>query len=171
MALLPALAAGAARSALNVRLGTKVNLVSYRGTGPAMNDLISGQIDYMVEVSLTALAQIQANTVRPLAVFRSARISTLPEVPSANEFGVDGLDFPVWLGFLAPKGTPQPVVGKLNASIRKATQDATLRARLAPLGLEMPEDAKNTPNGFRDFIQSESDRWVPLIQKAGLAID
>jgi tripartite-type tricarboxylate transporter receptor subunit TctC len=156
---------------LNVRLGTKVNLVSYRGTGPAMNDLIAGQIDYMVEVSLTALAQIQAKTVRPLAVFRSARISTLPEVPSTNEFGVDGLDFPVWLGFLAPKGTPQPFVERLNASIRKATRDATMRARLAPLGLEMPEEATNTPNGFRDYVQSEINRWVPLIQKAGLTID
>ena len=156
---------------LNVRLGTKVNLVSYRGTGPAMNDLIAGQIDYMVEVSLTALAQIQAKTVRPLAVFRSARISTLPEVPSTNEFGVDGLDFPVWLGFLAPKGTPQPIVERLNASIRKATQDTTLRARLAPLGLEMPVDATNTPTGFRNYIQSEIDRWVPLIQKAGLTIE
>jgi tripartite-type tricarboxylate transporter receptor subunit TctC len=156
---------------LNVRLGTKVNLVSYRGTGPAMNDLIAGQIDYMVEVSLTALAQIQAKTVRPLAVFRSARISTMPEVPSTNEFGVDGLDFPVWLGFLAPKGTPQPIVERLNASIRKATQDATLRARLAPLGLEMPEEATNTPTGFRNYVQSEINRWVPLIQKAGLTID
>jgi tripartite-type tricarboxylate transporter receptor subunit TctC len=156
---------------LNVRLRTKVNLVSYRGTGPAMNDLIAGQIDYMVEVSLTALAQIQAKTVRPLAVFRSARISTLPDVPSTNEFGVDGLDFPVWLGFLAPKGTPQPIVERLNASIRKATQDATLRARLAPLGLEMPEEATNTPIGFRDYIQSEINRWVPLIQKAGLTIE
>src|SRR4030095_3568942 len=115
--------------------------------------------------------QIQAKTVRPLAVFRSARISTLPEVPATNEFGVDGLDFPVWLGSLAPKGTPQPIVERLNASIRKATQDASLRARLAPLGLEMPDDAKNTPGGFRDFIQAEIDRWVPLIHKAGLTID
>jgi tripartite-type tricarboxylate transporter receptor subunit TctC len=92
-------------------------------------------------------------------------------VPSTNEFGVDGLDFPVWLGFLAPKGTPQPIVERLNASIRKATQDATLRARLAPLGLEMPQDATNTPTGFRDYVQSEIDRWVPLIQKAGLTIE
>jgi tripartite-type tricarboxylate transporter receptor subunit TctC len=156
---------------LNVRLGTKVNLVAYRGTGPAMNDLIAGQIDYMVEVSLTALAQIQANTVRPLAVFRSARISTLPEVPSTNEFGVQGLDFPVWLGFLAPKGTPRPVVERLNASIRKAARDASLRGRLAPLGLEMPQDATNTPDGFRSFVQSEIDRWVPVIREAGLTID
>jgi len=156
---------------LNVRLGTKVNLVAYRGTGPAMNDLLSGQIDYMVEVSLTAKAQIEAGTVRPLAVFRSARIATLPDVPSTNEFGVEGLDFPVWLGLLAPKGTPQPVVERLNASIRKAVQDPALRARLSPLGLEMPQDATNTPSGFRDFIQSEIDRWVPLIRKAGLALD
>jgi tripartite-type tricarboxylate transporter receptor subunit TctC len=92
-------------------------------------------------------------------------------VPSTNEFGVDGLDFPVWLGFLAPKGTPQPIVERLNASIRKATRDATMRARLAPLGLEMPEEATNTPNGFRDYVQSEINRWVPLIQKAGLTID
>lgn len=156
---------------LNVRLGTKVNLVAYRGTGPAMNDLIGGQIDYMVEVSLTASPQIQAKTVRPLAVFRSARISTLPDVPSTNEFGVAGLDFPVWLGLLAPKGTPQPIVEKLNAAIRKATQDPGLRARLTPLGLEMPQDATNTPIGFRDFIQSEIDRWVPVIQKAGMTIE
>ena len=109
--------------------------------------------------------------MRPLAVFRSARISTLPDVPSTNEFGVDGLDFPVWLGFLAPRGTPQPIVERLNATIRKATQDATLRARLAPLGLEMPEEATNTPTGFRNYVQSEIDRWVPLIQKAGLTIE
>ena len=109
---------------LNVRLGTKINLVSYRGTGPAMNDLIAGQIDYMVEVSLTALAQIQAKTVRPLAVFRSARISTLLDVPSTNEFGVDGLYFPVWLGFLAPQGTPQPIV--VGRTPRSARQPRTL---------------------------------------------
>jgi tripartite-type tricarboxylate transporter receptor subunit TctC len=156
---------------LNVRLGTKVNIVAYRGTGPAMNDLIAGQIDYMVEVSLTALPQIQAGTVKALAVFRSARIATLPDVPSTNEFGVEGLDFPVWLGFLAPKGTPRPIVEKLNASIRKATKDPALRERVAPLGLEMPDDAMNTPDGFRAFIQKEIDRWVPLIRQAGLTLD
>ncbi len=156
---------------LNVRLGTKVNIVAYRGTGPAMNDLIAGQIDYMVEVSLTALPQIQAGTVRPLAVFRSARVPSLPDVPSTNEFGVEGLDFPVWLGFLAPKGTPRPIVERLNASIRKATRDAALRERVAPLGLQMPEDGTNTPEGFRAFIGKEIDRWVPLIRQAGLTLD
>jgi tripartite-type tricarboxylate transporter receptor subunit TctC len=136
-----------------------------------MNDLISRQIDCMVEVSLTALPQIQAGTVRPLAVFRSARVPTLPDLPSTNEFGVEGLDFPVWLGFLAPKGTPRPVVDRLNASIRKATKDTTLLERLAPLGLQMPNDATNTPDGFRTFIQSEIDRWVPVIRRAGLTLD
>ncbi|KAF0227110.1 MAG: hypothetical protein FD175_2872 [Beijerinckiaceae bacterium] len=156
---------------LNVRLGSKVTLVPYRGTGPAMNDLISGKIDFMVEVSLTAMPQIQGGNIRPLAVFRSARIATLPEVPSTNEFGVAGLDFPVWLGYLAPKGTPVDIVGRLNASIRKATADPTLRARLSPLGLEMPNDATNNPVGFKAFIQSEIDRWVPLIKGAGLQLD
>lgn len=156
---------------LNVRLGTTVNIVPYRGTGPAMNDLIAGTLDYMVEVSLTALPQIQAGTVRPLAVFRSARIATLPHVPSTNEFGVQGLDFPVWLGFLAPKGTPRPIVDRLNASIRRAARDPQLRQRLAPLGLEAPDEAMNTPDGFRAFIQREIDRWVPVIRQAGLALD
>lgn len=156
---------------LNVRLGTKVTLVPYRGTGPAMNDLISGKIDYMVEVSLTAMPQIQSGNIRPLAVFRSARIATLPDVPSTNEFGVPGLDFPVWLGYLAPKGVRAEIVQKLNASIRKATADAAIRARLSPLGLEMPNDATNTPEGFKAFIRSEIDRWVPLIRSAGLQLD
>lgn len=155
-------------SMLNVRLGSKVVVVNCRGTGPAMNDLISGRIDYMVEVSLTAIPQIQSGTVRPLAVFRSARISTLPDVPSTNEFGVQGLDFPVWLGFLAPKGTPAPIVQRLNTSIRKAARDPGMRERLAPLGLEMPDDAANTPDGFRGFIQGEIDRWAPVIKEAGL---
>ncbi|MGL5361760.1 MAG: Bug family tripartite tricarboxylate transporter substrate binding protein [Bosea sp. (in: a-proteobacteria)] len=156
---------------LNVRLGTKVPLIAYRGTGPAMNDLVGGQIDYMVEVSLTAMPQIQAGNVRPLAVFRSARIATLPDVPSTNEFGVQGLDFPVWLGYLAPKGTPAPVIQRFSDAIRKATADAGLRQRLAPLGLEMPNDATNTPAGFKAFIQSEIDRWVPVIKQAGLQLD
>lgn len=156
---------------LNVRLGTKVTLVPYRGTGPAMNDLISGKIDFMVEVSLTAMPQIQAGNIRPLAVFRSGRIATLPDVPSTNEFGVAGLDFPVWLGYLAPKGVPAEIVARLNGSIRKATADAGIRARLSPLGLEMPAEATNNPAGFRNFIASEIDRWVPLIKGAGLQLD
>jgi tripartite-type tricarboxylate transporter receptor subunit TctC len=156
---------------LNVRMGSKVTLVPYRGTGPAMNDLIGGTIDYMVEVSLTAMPQIQAGNVRPLAVFRSSRIATLPDVPSTNEFGVEGLDFPVWLGYLAPKGTPPEIVQRFNAAIRKAAADPVIRQRLAPLGLEMPNDSTNTPTGFRTFIQSELDRWVPVIKAAGLQLD
>jgi tripartite-type tricarboxylate transporter receptor subunit TctC len=156
---------------LNVRLGTKVPLVAYRGTGPAMNDLLGGQIDYMVEVSLTSMPHILAGNIRPLAVFRSARIATLPDVPSTSEFGVQGLDFPVWLGYFAPKGTPTPVVKRINDAIRKADSDASLRQRLAPLGLEMPNEATNTPQGFREFIQSEIDRWVPVIRAAGLQLD
>ena len=104
-------------------------------------------------------------------MFRSGRIATQPDVPSTNEFGVAGLDFPVWLGYLAPKGVPADIVGKLNASIRKATADAGIRARLSPLGLEMPNDATNNPAGFKAFIQSEIDRWVPLIKSAGLQLD
>lgn len=156
---------------LNVRLGTKVNSLAYRGTGPAMNDLISGQLDFMVEVSLTAIPQFHAGLVRPLAVFRSARIATLPDIPSTNEFGVPGLDFPVWLGFLAPKGTPRLIVERLNGSIRKAAADAQLRERVAPLGLEMPDDSTNSPKAFRDYVKAEIDRWVPVIRQAGLAID
>jgi tripartite-type tricarboxylate transporter receptor subunit TctC len=156
---------------LNVRTGTKVALVPYRGTGPALNDLVAGTIDYMVEVSLTARPHIDAGTVRPLAVFRSKRIATMPNVPSTNEFGVAGLDFPVWLGYLSPRGVPAEVVAKFNAAIVKATADPGIRQRMQPLGLEMPDAASNTPAGFKAFIQSEIDRWVPVIKQAGLQID
>jgi tripartite-type tricarboxylate transporter receptor subunit TctC len=156
---------------LNARLGTKINSVAYRGTAPAMNDLISGQIDFMVEVSLTAIPQIQADRVRPLAVFRSSRIATLPDLASTNEFGVQGLDFPVWLGFLAPKGTPRPIVERLNASIRKAAVDANVRSKMAPLGLEMPNDSTNSPVAFKAFVKSEIDRWVPIIRQTGITIN
>ena len=156
---------------LNLRLGSKAALVPYRGTGPAMNDLVAGQIEAMVEVSLTASPQIQAGTVKPLAVFRTTRVAALPSIPSTDEFGVPGLDFAVWAGFLAPKGTPTEIVDKLNTSIRKANADKSLRDSMAPLGVEAPDDAKNTPAGFRDFIKTEIERWVPLMKNAGMQLD
>ena len=156
---------------LNLRLGSKAALVPYRGTGPAMNDLVAGQIEAMVEVSLTASPQIQAGTVKPLAVFRTTRVAALPSIPSTDEFGVPGLDFAVWAGFLAPKGTPREIVDKLNTSIRKANADKGLRDSMAPLGVEAPDDAKNTPAGFRDFIKTEIERWVPLMKNAGMQLD
>ena len=156
---------------LNLRLGSKAALVPYRGTGPAMNDLVAGQIEAMVEVSLTASPQIQAGTVKPLAVFRTTRVAALPSIPSTDEFGVPGLDFAVWAGFLAPKGTPKEIVDKLNTSIRKANADKSLRDSMAPLGVEAPDDAKNTPAGFRDFIKTEIERWVPLMKNAGMQLD
>ena len=158
-------------SMLNLRLGSKAALVQYRGTGPAMNDLVAGQIEAMVEVSLTATPQIQAGTVKPLAVFRTARVASLPNVPSTDEFGVPGLDFAVWAGFLAPKGTPKDIVDKLNASIRKANADKNLRDSMTPLGVEAPDDANNTPAGFRDFVKAEIDPWVPLMRSAGMQLN
>lgn len=156
---------------LNARLDAKALLVPYRGTGPAMNDLIAGQIDAMVEVSLTAAPQIQAGAVRPIAVLRSTRVASLPDIPATGEFGAVGLDFAVWAGFLAPKGTPKDIVDKLNASIRKANADKSLRDGIVPFGLELAEDARNTPSGFRDFIKAEIDRWVPLMASAGMQLD
>lgn len=158
-------------SLLNTRLGTKAALVSYRGTGPAMNDLIAGQIDAMVEVSLTASPQIRSGTVKPLAVFRNARIASLSDIPSPSEFGVQGLDYAIWAGFFGPKGMPKDIVDKLNASIRKANADKAIREAVTPLGLEPPNDAKNTPSGCRDFVKAEIDRWVPLMRQAGMQID
>lgn len=154
-------------SMLNLRMKSKAVLVSYRGTGPAMNDLVAGQIDAMVEVSLTAIPQIQAGTVNPIAVFRNARVSTFPDIPATSEFGIPGLDFKAWIGLLAPKGTPADVVDTLNASVRKANADRDMRAGMAPLGLEPWEDGKNTPAQFRQFIAAEIERWVPLIKDAG----
>jgi tripartite-type tricarboxylate transporter receptor subunit TctC len=156
---------------LNAALGTEIELVGYKGAGPAMNDLVGGQIDCMVDVTTTAVPQIKASTVRPLAVLRAQRIAVVPDVPTTAEVGLQNMEANIWNVLLAPKGTPQPVLDHLAAALRETMQDPTVKERLAQLGVELPTQKEATPAEIRAYIQAEVDRWLPVIKAAGVSAD
>lgn len=155
----------------NSALGTKVELVSYKGAGPAMNDLVGGHIDYMIDVSTTALPQIAVGTVRPLAVLRSERIAALPDVPTTAETGLANMEANIWNLLLAPNGTPQPMVDRLTGVLHDVTQDPAVQERFAQLGI-VPPGPDNTPAPqIEEFAQTETARWQGMIKAAGVSAD
>jgi tripartite-type tricarboxylate transporter receptor subunit TctC len=156
---------------LNVALGTNVKAVNYRGAGPAMNDMLAGTLDYMIDVSTTALPQIQGGTVKPIAVMRTKRISALPDLPASPEGGVAGLDFSVWNVIMAPKGTPRPIVDRLNLALRNSLKDEKVRARLSELAIELPDEARLSPEGAKAHVKAEIEKWVPALKSAGVSLD
>ena len=156
---------------LNAALGTNIELVSYKGAGPAMNDLMGGQIDCMVDVTTTAVPQIKADTVRPLAVLRAQRIDVVPEVPTTAEVGLNNMEANIWNVLLAPKGTPQPVLDRLTTALHETMEDPAVRERLAKLGVQPPSETQVTPVEIKAFIQADIDRWLPIIKTAGASAD
>ncbi len=156
---------------LNSALGTNVRPVVYRGSGPAMTDLIAGHLDYLIDVSSTALPQIRGGTVTPIAVLRADRVPSAPDVPGAKDLGLPQLNSSIWTVFMAPKGTPRPIVDRLNQALRTALEDATVKARLAQLGVEPPEASRMSPDGTTAFVRAEIDRWLPIIRNAGISLD
>jgi tripartite-type tricarboxylate transporter receptor subunit TctC len=153
---------------LNVALGTQVQPIHYRGVAPAMNDLVAGQVDYMVDVSTTSIPQIQGGNVVPLAVMRTQRLSTIPQVPTAVESGVVNLSLSIWNVLMAPKNTPRAVIDRLNVALRKAAAEPNVRASLANVAVELPDEARMSPQGTQAFVKSEVERWVPALKKAGI---
>jgi tripartite-type tricarboxylate transporter receptor subunit TctC len=153
---------------LNFALGTQVQPVHCRGVAPAMNDLMAGQIDYMVDVSTTSVPQIQGGSVVPIAVMRSKRLSALPDVPASTESGIAGLEFSVWNVLMAPRGTPRPIIDRLNSALRQSAADPRVKAKLAAVAVELPDDDRMSPEGVRTFVKSEVEKWVPALKKAGI---
>ncbi|MEI8399658.1 MAG: tripartite tricarboxylate transporter substrate-binding protein [Alcaligenaceae bacterium] len=152
---------------INVKLGVKVNGVNYRGAGQAVNDVMAGHIDYMVESTTTAVKYVNSGMVRGVVVLRPKRIAALPNVPAAGESGFPDLHFDVWNMILVPKGTPPDVVKKLNQSLVLALQTPELRARFEASGIEDPAPDQKTPEGARAMLVSEVARWKPLIIDLG----
>ncbi len=142
--------------------------VPYKGTGPALTDLLSGQVQLLFNSALSMLPQIRANRVRALAVTSARRIMPLPDVPTMNESGVPGYDATSWYGVLAPARTPRAIVDKLNAEIARAVKAPDLRDRLQSEGA-IP--VGNTPEQFAAFIQRELARWAKVIQNAGIKVE
>jgi tripartite-type tricarboxylate transporter receptor subunit TctC len=152
-------------------IGTPLTTVPYKGTGPAMTDLIGGQVDFMCDQSTNTTNQIKAGEIKAFAATTKARLPNLPDVPTAAEAGLPGVEVTVWHGLYAPKNTPKEVVDRLSAALKKALKDENVVNRLAELGTApVPED-QATPEALKKKLSDETARWRPIITAAGQFAD
>lgn len=147
----------------NSQFGLKPALVAYRGTAPALNDLVAGNIDYMVDQSLNVIPQINAGTIQAYAVAAPQRLESLPNVPTTKEAGVDFI-FSAWNAMVAPKGLPADVKAKLVDALNKALDDETLKNRYVELGSTAPQGADRGPEGLQKLVESEMARVTPALK-------
>jgi len=147
--------------------GLKPTLVAYRGTSPAMNDLVGGHVDFLCEQAVSVAQQIGAGTVKAYAVSSEKRLAALPDVPTAKEAGVNYL-MSIWAGIFAPKGTPPDVIAKLAAALDKALDDPAVEKRLADLGGSLPTRDERSPAKFDSFVKAEIARWSPILKAANV---
>ena len=147
---------------------TDVTTVPYKGTGPAMIDLMGGQVDFMCDQTTNTTAQIKGGRVKAYAVTTKKRVPSLPDLPTADEAGLSGFEVTVWHGLWAPHGTPPAVIEKLNAALRAALKDPVVVQKLADLGSEPVSAERATPEALRARLKSEIDQWAPMIRKAGI---
>jgi len=145
--------------------------VPYKGTGPAMNDLLGGQVTFMCDQTTTTTSQIKSGKVKAYGITSAKRVASLPDLPTLQEQGLKGADVGIWHGLYAPKGTPKPVLDKLVAALQSAVQDAQFTARLADLGAVPVPVAKANPEALRTHLQAEIKKWDPIIKKAGQYAD
>ena len=150
---------------------TDLTTVPYKGTAPAMTDLIGGQVDILCDQTTNTTQQIKAGKVKALALTAPKRLESLKEVPTAGEAGLPGFELGIWHGLYAPKGTPKPVVDKLVSALQAALADATLQKRFAELGSVVYPVAQQTPEGLAKHLKAEIDKWGPVIKKAGVYAD
>jgi tripartite-type tricarboxylate transporter receptor subunit TctC len=150
--------------------GVKLQFVPYRGTAPAMNDLIAGQIDLMVDQLSNSIAQVRAGTIRGYAVTDTARAQSAPDIPTADEAGVKGFHMTLWSGLWVPKGTPKEIVAKLNAAAVEAMRDPGVRKQLENQGLQVPPADKLTPEALGAWQKAEVAKWWPMIKAAHVSV-
>ena len=148
--------------------GQKVQFIPYRGAGPAMTDLLSGQVDLLVVQGAVALSQIQAGRIKAIANLSPRRSASMPDIPTSDESGVPGLYMSGWFGFWAPKDTPKDVIGKLNGAMVTVLADPAIKKRFAELGLDVAPREQQSPEGLAAFQKSEIDKWWPIIKASGI---
>ena len=146
--------------------GVKPTLVAYRGTGPAMNDLVGGHVDFFCEQAVSVSGQITSGAIKAYAVSSSQRLASLPDVPTAKELGVD-YQMSIWAGIFAPKGVSQEIVDKLAGALDQALDDPAVQKRLADLGGAVPAKDERKPARFDAFVKAEIARWSPILKAAG----
>jgi tripartite-type tricarboxylate transporter receptor subunit TctC len=153
---------------LQKQTDTRFAFVPYRGGGPAMQDLVAGQIDMMIIQAAVALPQVRGGAIKAYAVTAKSRFAAAPGVPTVDEAGLPGLYISGWFALFAPKGTPKPVIDKLNAAVVDALGNANVRARLADLGQEIPPPEQQTPEALAAFHKAEVEKWWPIIKAANI---
>jgi tripartite-type tricarboxylate transporter receptor subunit TctC len=151
--------------------GIKLQYVPYRGTGPALNDLVAGQIDLIVDQTSNSIAQVRAGNIRAYAVTDDKRVETAPDIPTVDEAGLPGFHMTLWSGLWVPKDTPKEIVTKLNAAAIEALNDPAVRKQLENLGLQMPPKNQQTPEALGAWQKAEIAKWWPMIRDANVKVD
>jgi tripartite-type tricarboxylate transporter receptor subunit TctC len=155
---------------LQQAFGIKFTEVAYRGTGPAMNDLVSGQVDLLCDQSTNAVPQIQGGTIKAFAVTSRTRLDVLPNLPTMQEGGLPNFEFTIWHGLYAPKNTPRPVIDSLNRALQTALADGGIRARFAEVGTQLFPASERSPEAHRAQLEREVAVWRDVVAKAGVSV-
>jgi tripartite-type tricarboxylate transporter receptor subunit TctC len=148
--------------------GTKFQFVPYRGNGPAMQDLLAEQIDFMIEPSSNFKSLVAAGSVKPYAITGKTRLASSPNIPTADEAGLPGFFASLWYGLWVPKNTPKDIIAKLNATMVQVLADPAVKERLTELGIEITPLAQQSPEALRAYQKAEAERWWPIIKAANL---
>ena len=148
--------------------GTRFQFVPFRGSAPALQQVIGGQLDIIIDQASAALAVVKGGNVRAYAVTAKQRLASAPDIPTVDEAGLPGFHVSIWQGVWAPKGTPKDVIGKLNAAIAGALADPAVQKRLADVGQELPTAEQTRPEGFGAFHRAEMEKWTPIIKAANI---
>jgi tripartite-type tricarboxylate transporter receptor subunit TctC len=152
-------------------IGAKLQFIPYKGTGPAMQDLIGGQIDLIVDQMSNSLPQVRSGKIRAYAITAKTRSPAAPDIPTVDEAGLPGFHMGIWYGTWVPRGTPKEAVARLNSAIVESLADANARKRLADLGLEIVPRAQQTREALATHHKAEIEKWWPMIKAAGIRID
>ncbi len=156
---------------LQQAIGVELTTIPFQGTAPAMTALLGGQVDMLCDQTTQTIPQIKAQKVKFYGVTTKSRIAALPDAPTLDEQGLKDFEVLVWHGIYAPKGTPKEAIEKLNGALRIALKDPQVVNKLAELGAQVVPESKQTPAGLRDWLQSEINKWQPVIRKAGVYAD
>lgn len=152
-------------------IGAKLQFIPYKGTGPAMQDLMGGQIDMMVDQLSNSLPQVKAGRIKGYAITAKERSAAAPDMPTVDEAGMPGLHISIWYGIWAPKGTPREVVAKLNQAVVDALADPDTRKRLGDLGMELVPRERQTPEALGAHQKAEIEKWWPIIKAADIKLN
>jgi tripartite-type tricarboxylate transporter receptor subunit TctC len=150
---------------------TDLTTIPYKGTGPAMNDLLGGQVDFMCDQTTNTTSQIKSGKIKVYGVTTKTRVPSLPDIPTLNEAGLPNFEVSIWHALYAPKGTPKPIIDKLVKALQDALKDGTVKQRFADLGTEPVAEKRATPEALRAHLKAELDKWAPIIKKAGVYAD